>query len=49
MSSVKGRVQHGDYILFDGSDIQMRYAKMMEGLAYVKDGDKASFGPGYWG
>ncbi len=21
---------------------------MMEGLDYVKDGDKASFGPGYW-
>lgn len=29
MSSIKGRVQHGDYILFDGSDIQKRYAKMM--------------------
>lgn len=48
MNSVKGRIQHGDYILFDGSDIQKRYAKMMEGLDYVKDGDKASFGPGYW-
>ena len=44
----KNRVCHGDYILFDGSDIQKRYAKMMEGLDYVKDGDKASFGPGYW-
>jgi len=48
MNSIKGRVQHGDYILFDGSDIQKRYAKMMEGLDYVKDGDKASFGLGYW-
>ena len=48
MNSVKGRIQHGDYILFDGSDIQKRYAKMMEGLDYVKDGDKASSGPGYW-
>lgn len=48
MNSVKGRVQHGDYILFDGSDIQKRYAKMMEGLDYVKDGDKASLGLGYW-
>lgn len=48
MNSVKGRVCHGDYILFDGSDIQKRYAKMMEGLDYVKDGDKASIGLGYW-
>jgi hypothetical protein len=48
MNSIKGRVQHGDYILFDGSDIQKRYAKMMEGLDYVKDGDQASVGLGYW-
>ena len=48
MNSVKGRICHGDYILFDGSDIQKRYAKMMEGLDYVKDGDKASIGLGYW-
>ncbi len=37
MNSVKGRIQHGDYIFFDGSDIQKRYATMMEGLDYVKD------------
>jgi hypothetical protein len=48
MNSVKGRIYHGDYILFDGSDIQKKYAKMMEGLDYVKDGDKASVGLGYW-
>jgi len=48
INSVKGRIQHGDYILFDGCDIQKRYAKMMEGLDYVKDGDQASFGLGYW-
>ena len=48
MNSIKGRVQHGDYILFDGSDIQKRYAKMMEGLDYVKDGDQNSIGLGYW-
>ena len=48
MNSIKGRVQHGDYILFDGSDIQKRYAKMMEGLDYVKDGDQKSIGLGYW-
>ena|GEM_PF-457572 len=48
MNSVKGRIYHGDYIFFDGSDIQKKYAKMMEGLDYVKDGDKASVGLGYW-
>jgi hypothetical protein len=48
MNSVKGRICHGDYILFDGSDIQKKHAKMMEGLDYVKDGDKASVGLGYW-
>ncbi|NOR75761.1 MAG: transposase [Draconibacterium sp.] len=48
MNSIKGRICHGDYILFDGSDIQKKYAKMMEGLDYVKDGDQASVGLGYW-
>ena len=48
MDSVKGRINHGDFILFDGSDIQKNYAKKMEGLDYVKDGDKASIGLGYW-
>lgn len=48
MNSVKSRICHDDYILFDGSDIQKKYAKMMEGLDYVKDGDKASIGLGYW-
>lgn len=48
MNSIKGRVCHGDYVLFDGSDIQKKYAKMMEGLDYVKDGDKGSIGLGYW-
>lgn len=48
VSTVKTRICHGDYILFDGSDIQKRYARMMEGLDYVKDSDKASYGLGYW-
>ncbi len=46
--SVKNKIHHGDYILFDGSDIQKKYAKTMEGLDYVKDGDKDSIGLGYW-
>ena len=48
MNSVKSKISHGDYILFDGSDIQKKYAKMMDGLDYVKDGDKGSIGLGYW-
>lgn len=44
MNNVKGRIYHGDYILFDGSDIQKKYSKMMESLDYVKDEDKASVG-----
>jgi len=48
MNSVKSKICHGDYILFDGSDIQKKYAKMMEGLDYVKDGDKGGIGLGYW-
>jgi hypothetical protein len=48
MESVKGKIHHGDYILFDGSDIQKKYAKFMEGLTYVKDGDKGNIGLGYW-
>ncbi len=48
LESVKGKIHHGDYILVDGSDIQKKYAKMMEGLDWVKDGDKGSLGLGYW-
>lgn len=48
MNSVKSKICHGDYILFDGSDIQKKYAKMMDGLDYVKDGDKGTIGLGYW-
>jgi hypothetical protein len=48
MHSIKGKVNHGDYILYDGSDIQKRYARFMEGLDFVKDGDKGSIGLGYW-
>lgn len=48
LNSVKGKISHGDYILVDGSDIQKKYAKMMEGLDYVKDGDKGTIGLGYW-
>ena len=48
LESVKGKVYNGDYILVDGSDIQKKYSKMKEGLDWVKDGDKATTGLGYW-
>lgn len=48
IQSVKTKIYHGDYILVDGSDIQKKYAKMMEGLDFVKDGDKGTVGLGYW-
>ena len=48
LKSVSNRVNHNDYILYDGSDIQKDYAKCMEGLDYVKDGDKGKIGLGYW-
>lgn len=48
LESVKGKIHHGDYILFDGSDIQKKYAKSLDGLDYVKDGDKGNIGLGYW-
>lgn len=48
LKSVHGKICHGDYILVDGSDIQKKYARMMEGLDYVKDGDKGTIGLGYW-
>ena len=48
LHSIKGKINHGDYILIDGSDIQKKYARFMEGLDYVKDGDKGTIGLGYW-
>lgn len=48
LESVKGHIHNGDYIIFDGSDIQKKYATMMEGLDWVKDGDGDHVGPGYW-
>lgn len=48
LKSVKGKINHGDYILVDGSDIQKKYAKMMDGPDWVKDGDKGGLGLGYW-
>ncbi len=48
LESVKGKINHNDYILLDGFDIQKKYAKMMERIDWVKDGDKGGLGLGYW-
>lgn len=48
LESVKGKVHHGDYALIDISDIQKKYARMMEGIDLVKDGDTGKTGWGYW-
>jgi len=48
IQSVKNVFHHGDYILFDLSDIQKKYSKTMEGLTYVYDGSTKETGPGYW-
>ncbi|MCP4053342.1 MAG: transposase [Mesoflavibacter sp.] len=48
LESVKGKINHGDYALIDISDIQKKYARMMEGLDFVKDGDTGKTGLGYW-
>jgi len=48
LESVKGKVHNGDYALLDISDIQKKYARMMEGIDLVKDGDTGKIGWGYW-
>lgn len=47
IQSVKGKIHHGGYIIVDGSDIQKKHAKLMEGLDFVKDGDTDKIGLGY--
>ncbi len=48
IQSVKNAFHHGDYLLFDLSDIQKKYATAMEGLTRVYDGLTKGIGPGYW-
>ena len=36
-----------DFILMDGTDISKKYAKYMEGLEFVKNGDTGEIGLGY--
>lgn len=48
LSSISPRVKEGDYMIVDLSDVQKRYARCMEGLEWVRDGDKDKTGLGYW-
>jgi len=36
-----------DYFIWDGTDISKKHAKFMEGLEFVRDGDKKTIGLGY--
>lgn len=47
LSSVKSSVSKDDFILMDGTDISKKYAKYMEGLEFVKNGDTSEIGLGY--
>lgn len=41
-------ISDDDFLIMDGTDIQKKRAKCMEGLDFVKDGDvKGKIGPGY--
>lgn len=40
-------INQEDFIAIDGSDIIKKYAKCMEGLEYVRDGDTGEIGLGY--
>ena len=48
LQSVSHKVKSIGYMAVDGSDILKTYAKYMEGLDYVHDGDKGGIGLGYW-
>ena len=40
-------VKSNDYLIWDGTDISKKYAKYMEGLEFVRGGDKKITGLGY--
>lgn len=40
-------VSKNDFIIMDGTDISKKYAKYMEGLEFVKNGDSGDIGLGY--
>lgn len=36
-----------EFLVLDGTDINKKYARFMEGLEFVKNGDTGEIGPGY--
>lgn len=47
LSMVSGSISQNNFLLMDGTDISKKYAKYMEGLELVRNGDTQEFGLGY--
>lgn len=47
LNTVCPSVSKNDFIIMDGTDISKKYAKYMEGLEFVKNGDTGDIGLGY--
>ena len=47
LDTVCPSVSKNNFIIMDGTDISKKYAKYMEGLEFVKNGDTGSIGLGY--
>ena len=48
LSQSSSRIKDDTLLVLDPSDIQKKYAKKMERLAYVRDGSDDVIGTGYW-
>ena len=48
LSQAASCIKNDTLLVLDPSDIQKKYAKKMEHLAYVHDGSHDETGPGYW-
>ncbi len=47
LKNVGNSISKDNFILMDGTDISKKYAKYMEGLEFVKNGDTSKIGLGY--
>lgn len=47
LSMVSGSISKNNFLLMDGTDISKKYAKYMEGLELVRNGDTQEYGLGY--
>jgi len=48
LSEAASRVKQDTLLVLDPGDIQKKYARKMEHLAYVRDGSNGEIGTGYW-